>query len=385
MSILVLWARFGAYHLARLRGLAEVAGGVGRGVVGVEVAGQDHYGWDVCSGAAGFERRTLFPNQRYGDLEVRKIRLGVLTALDTTNPDVVAVNGWGVPEARAAIGWCRRRGVPAVLMSETKADDGGAPRRWWKEAVKRRLVERCDAALVGGRMQAAYLADLGFSRERIILGYDAVDNDYFAKGATAARADAVRWRAETGLPKRYFFACTRLLPRKNVDGLLRAYAEYRRRCREVPWDLVIAGSGEEASALFDLERHLGVHGVHWVGFLQYEQLPIYFGLASAFVHPAKSEPWGLVVNEAAASGLPLLVGRTVGAAYELVGDGDNGILFDAGRDTDITRALLAAGEASAEARAAMAERSVAIVAEWSPRRFGEQMMAAVRAAEVVSR
>ncbi len=125
---------------------------------------------------------------------------------------------------------------------------------------------------------------------------------------------------------------------------------------------------------------LKLEGVHWAGFVQYNQLPHYFGLAAAFVHPAKAEPWRLVVNEAAASSLPLLIGRSVGAGYELVRDGENGWRFDAKRDEDITRVLLAVAALSDEQRAAFGSRSREIVADWRPRRFGEGMLAAVKQA-----
>ena len=79
----------------------------------------------------------------------------------------------------------------------------------------------------------------------------------------------------------------------------------------------------------ELSAALGVSDtVHWPGFLQYEQLPAAYQFAGAFVHPARREPWGLVVNEAAAAGLPLLVGQHVGAACELVRDGENGFLVN---------------------------------------------------------
>ena len=94
---------------------------------------------------------------------------------------------------------------------------------------------------------------------------------------------------------------------------------------------MVLGSGVEETYLRRLAVEIRLKGVVWPGFVQYDMLPVYYGLASAFVHPAKSEPWGLVVNEAAASGLPLLVSRTVGAQYELVEDGRNGYLLDAVR------------------------------------------------------
>lgn len=379
MKIAILWPRFGPYHLARLRGATERCAARGARIVGLEIAQQDHYAWDLREGADGFDRHTVFPEARYDALTSRQIGRGVAQALDAIRPAAVAINGWSVPEARAALAWCRRRGARAVLMSETKWDDGDQ-RAWWKETIKGWLVRRCDAALVGGRPQADYLQRLGFPRARIFFGYDVVDNDYFARETARVRTAAAAHRARHRLPERYFFACTRFLPRKNIDGLLRAYAAYR-AAAGTPWGLVIAGSGEEADALHALQRRLGLDGVDWPGFVQYEQLPVYFGLAAAFIHPAKSEPWGLVVNEAAASGLPLLVSRTVGARYELLAEGDNGFLFDPTDIADIARVLRAMADLPESDRAAMGARSTAVVADWSPTRFGEGLFAAISAAQ----
>ncbi|NNJ84302.1 MAG: glycosyltransferase, partial [Gammaproteobacteria bacterium] len=106
--------------------------------------------------------------------------------------------------------------------------------------------------------------------------------------------------------------------------------------------------------------------------------PVFFGLASAFIHPALAEPWGLVVNEAAASGLPLLVAHPVGARYELLIEGENGLGFDPTNVSDITRALREIADMSNEKRAAIGEKSADIVADWSPSRFGEALCAAIR-------
>jgi len=378
MRVAILWPRFGAYHLARLRGAAEVGAAIGASIFGIEVAQRDEYAWEHHGGSEGFERVTVFADRDYASLSRRQIAEGVVTTLDRIGADVVAVNGWGMPEARAAILWRRRRPkATAVLMSETKEDDG--VRRWWKEMAKGWLVRRCDAALVGGRPQGEYLRRLGFPAERVFKGYDVVDVGYFAREAARARADTAANRARFELPERYFFACTRFLPRKNIAGLLRAYAAYRKAAPD-PWALVVAGSGEEEVALQRLADELSVGGVLWPGFLQYDQLPAYFALAGAFVHPALGEPWGLVVNEAAACGLPLLVSRTVGAGYELVAEGENGYLFDPGSVEDTARALTAMSELPPERRSAMGERSAAIACDWGPRRFGEGLFQAIAAA-----
>lgn len=376
--------RFGAYHLARLKALARAAQHQGLRLVALEVAGLDHYPWELCNDADGFLRHTLFPDSPYQQLRVHDIRARVQAALSHHQPDVVAINGWSVPEARAALSWCRRQGVPTVLMSETKADDAPGRRPWWKERIKAHLVSRSPAALVGGRPHQAYLIQLGFPSARIFFGYDAVDNAYFSTQANHCRQDASRARAAAALPQRYFFACTRFLPRKNLDGLLRAYATYRQitlsESSNPPWELVLAGSGEAEPNLKRLQGELGLTHVHWPGFLPYNKLPLHFSLASAFVHPAKEEAWGLVVNEAAACSQPLLVGQSVGAAQELVMPGLNGWCFDSHSDAAIAASLLAVSRLSETERRAMGERSLEIVAQWGPERFAKGMLDAVACA-----
>ena len=86
------------------------------------------------------------------------------------------------------------------------------------------------------------------------------------------------------------------------------------------------------------------------------------------------------MNEAAASGLPILVSETVGARYELVEERKNGILFDPHSIDQIAKAMLTITGCTEEERAAMGQRSREIVADWSPKRFGEGLFAAINAA-----
>lgn len=376
--VAVIWQRFGPYHLARLKGAAEALAEHGVEVHGIEIAREDpEYRWDVVEDSGGpFWRHTLFPKSNYADLSTTSLSARLRESLADVDPDAVAINGWGVPEAQCALSWCRRNRRIAVLMSETFAD--GKRRAWWKEAAKSLLVRAFDAAVVGGEPHVEYAVRLGIARDRIFKGYDAVDNDHFAAGADAARTDAARLRAKHGLPEKYFFANTRFIPRKNIDSLLRAFAAMRSAAPE--WGLVVSGSGEMDAEWKKLAADLGVQGVVWPGFLQYGALPDYYGLASAFVHPALSEPWGLVVNEAAAAGLPLAVSCTVGARWELVRDGENGFLFDPESVDDLASVLRRIATASDADRAAMSARSRAIAADWSPRRFGESLASAIERA-----
>lgn len=376
----MLWSRFGPYHLARLEGARSVGDERGVDIIGIEVAGEDGvYEWDRVTMGSGSDT-TIFPNRQYEKIAKRSLRAAVVKALDASGCNIVAVNGWSVPEAQAGLRWRHaKRSRRAVLMSETKRDD--TRRVWIKEWFKRRIVEKADTALVGGRAQVDYLSEIGVPTDRIFTGYNSVDNEYFERSSRIARSNAKSLQQRFGLPKNYFLACTRFLRRKNIDGLLKAYSQYLHAHGADAWGLVILGSGKEEAKLKNLADTLDLESVVWAGFVQYESLPVYYGLASAFIHPAHTEPWGLVVNEAAATGLPLLVSHTVGAAYELVNENVNGFLFDPSDPDRICQAMSKISDSDGRKRQEMSECSRQIAHEWSPRRFGLQL---IRAAEMAT-
>lgn len=366
----VVWQRFGSYHLARLRGAADVLRGYGWRVVGLEVASRDEYQWRP-SADTSVARRTLFADLDYTSLGAPQIRRAMARALDDLRPDAVCVNGWAVPEAVAALQWARRSGARTILMSETFESS----RNPLKRAVRRWRVGRCDAAVVGGRLHARYLQDLGFDPRRIELGYDVVDNAHFGSSAPGTTP----WHADVP-DGRYFFANTRFLERKGIDALLRAYAIYRSRAAAAtaPWQVVISGSGEMEASWKRLASSLGLAGlVYWPGFLQYEALPVAYQAAGAFVHPARNEPWGLVVNEAAAAGAPLLLGRRVGAACELLRESVNGYAFDPDNVNEFAEALSRMAGLPEPERRAMGAESRALVSAFGPQRFGDAVRRAL--------
>jgi len=373
--------RFGPYHLARLLGAAARFSRAGMPVSGIEVAGTDQYDWRREPGSGDFVRHCLFQDSHYESLGASAIRRAMIAKLNELQPAAVGINGWSVPEARAALSWCGRNRRIAILMSETHA--GGRRRAWWKEMIKRLIVRKFDAAVVGGRIHAEYAVSLGISRHNVFTGYDAVDNNYFAAGTESIRRKASLEGRKAFFPELvqpYFYANTRLLRRKNVHGLLSAYSEYRRKSPD-PWNLVITGSGEEEPGLKRKCADLGLGSyVAWPGFVQYDQLPLYYGLAGAFIHPAISEPWGLVVNEACASSLPVLSSRTVGATSELVEDGKNGFLFEPSDSPAMAVAMARVAGMTAEQRDAMGRRSGEIVAGWGPDRFGDALSSALAVA-----
>jgi glycosyltransferase involved in cell wall biosynthesis len=274
-----------------------------------------------------------------------------------------------------------RREIPMIVMSESSSQD--EPRTWWKEAIKRRIAGLYSAALVGGERHVEYLAELGMPRERIFTGYDVVDNHYFRQKAEEVRSQRSEARQKYALPENYFLCSARFIEKKNLSTLIEAYAEYRRRSsafakatadKEIggraPWDLVLLGDGPLRGTIntqlstLNLNEH-----VHLPGFKPYDELPVYYALANAFVHASTSEQWGLVVNEAIATGLPVIVSNHCGCAPELVNG--NGFTFDPTNEDELATRLLEMASLSDQERKHFGETSYRIAANFAPERFGE--------------
>jgi 1,2-diacylglycerol 3-alpha-glucosyltransferase len=392
-AVAVVFHHIGPYHHARLNAAADRLS-----VTGIEWSATGYDAWGGADSPARYHKISLFPEATEDDPEKPELRRAFYSALEQANPDVVAVNGWNNFGSLAAAICCVDRGIRMVVMSESARGD--EPRTWWKEVIKRRIVNLYSAALVGGQRHVEYLVELGMPRDRIFTGYDVVDNDWFAQRAIEIRDSHLRpgyggqgafeIRKKYGLPENYFLASARFIEKKNLTSLIRAYAEYRDRLkgtgvtdpgynRGAPWDLVLLGDGPLWETLNSQLSTLNLHShVHLPGFKQYDELPVYYALANGFVHPSTTEQWGLVVNEAIASGLPVIVSERCGCVPELVNS--NGFTFDPTDEQELASLLLKMAKLSYEERQKLADASYTIAANFVPERFGEGLERAARMA-----
>ncbi|MCC6493818.1 MAG: glycosyltransferase family 4 protein [Pirellulales bacterium] len=222
---------------------------------------------------------------------------------------------------------------------------------------------------------------LGMPRGQIATGYDVVDNYHFATGSIEANSRSAELRLQYMLPSKYFLGSNRFIPKKNLSTLLTAFSAYRRRVGAAAWDLVIIGDGELRPELERQRDDLGIQtSVHLPGFKQYDELPIFYGLAKAFIHASTVEQWGLVVNEAMASGLPVLVSKRCGCVPDLVSEGVNGWTFDPYSADAIADAMVRMTELDEDRRRTMGKASQRIIADWGPERFAAGLKAAAEKA-----
>lgn len=281
--------------------------------------------WHVRKYELGFGYEEAVPGKPVESIDPQLSVARVTRWLDNVDPAAVVITGYYYPAMRAAARWARQHGRLSIFMGDSQWGDRrrSVIREWAKGWWVRRHF---DAAFAAGERTAAYLQRMGFTRERIWTGYDVVDNETFAAGANGARADGAALRKQLGLPNQFFLFVGRFAPEKNLLRLLDAYARYRQAAGRHAWGLVMVGRGPLEGLL--RRRAQDIHGVVFAGFQRSEQLAAYYGLASCLVLPSVSETWGLVVNEAMAAGLPVLVSHQCGCLPELVRTGLNGYVCD---------------------------------------------------------
>jgi phosphatidylinositol alpha-1,6-mannosyltransferase len=226
---------------------------------------------------------------------------GTRRELDRFDADIVLLGGWNQPAFWTGLRWARSHGRPVVLWVESTLHDERSG-SLVLERLKRRAVAAASGFLVPGKAALEYVESLGVSPERIVIAPNAVDLSIFS-------LDVDR-RDRGGCT---FLYVGRLAPEKGLDVLLRAFDD-------VPGRLLIAGSGPQEAEL----RSQTNGRVQLLGQLEREELPALYASADCFVLPSRSEPWGMVLNEAAAAGLPLVASEAAGAGYDLIDDGVNG-------------------------------------------------------------
>jgi glycosyltransferase involved in cell wall biosynthesis len=330
--------------------------------------------WRVYKDEIKFNYRVL-PSwrQRLGRYNLL-INRGVHAALSSIEPNAVLCGGYNYLASWSAARWARSHRVPLLLWSESTAWDR---RRGYPlvESMKARFLKLCAAFVVPGRSSFEYLTALGIAPQRIFTAPNAVDTALFSNLAETARRKESQVRSRH-LPSRYFLYVGRLVKDKGVFELLEAYAqlEVEIRCNV---GLVFAGTGSDSRKLIERAAKISPGAIQFAGFVHREELPEVYAFADALIFPTHSDPWGLVVNEAMACSLPVILTSVAGCASDLVQDGKNGFVIPPRDVARLARAMTRVAEDSAK-RAEMGRRSGERIEANSPDKWANGMLEAVK-------
>jgi glycosyltransferase involved in cell wall biosynthesis len=239
--------------------------------------------------------------------------------------------------ALAAGGVARRLRLPYVVFSG-EWYPARHPRRWLTCGLERSLVRGAAGCLAYGTRVRDRLAGWGVDPEKILVTGNASPYRHTPAASDEIQNARREWRIGS---KPVILFLGRLLAFKAPEILVDAFSIVH---REVPSFLLMAGDGPRLEPLRRQAQRLGLPDIRITGseVRGDRQKDLLYALGSVFVLPSRkgriAEPWGLVLNEAASAGLPIVTTDGVGAAPDLIRDGETGRVVQQGD----TRALAGA-------------------------------------------
>jgi glycosyltransferase involved in cell wall biosynthesis len=285
--------------------------------------------WDI-SPLDGYRSIVL---TRAGDASGGPSTIG--SAIEATTPDVVLVPGWHSPFYRRALTECRRRHIPVLYRGDSTLQirHRGLAEVAWTLRTQMRLTQ-FDAYLSVGIRSRQFLEELGAPSDRIFDSPHAVDNAFFSAAAapytTAEGRRAARERFGIGGDEFVVLFAGKLDAIKRPLDAVQAAAAAKAT-------LLVAGDGALRPAMVQEAARTGAR-MHLAGFLNQSQMPHAYAAADCLVLPSERETWGLVVNEAMATGLPCIASETCGCAPDLI-SAETGAVFPAGNIPALQRAI----------------------------------------------
>ena len=300
------------------------------------------------------------------DLSCYQCANAVGVALDRIRPDVVIAGALAFPSGAGAIRWAIRTNGKVVIMDNARVCD--VPRNPLVNWVKRALYREAEGVLLPAPSHVNDYKFWDLPEESMFFGLNAVDNGHFSTKSQEIRSRAPSNRSRLNLPDSYILGVGRQIKQKNWRGLLECWTKFKACNPLSKLELVLVGNGPERE---DLLACVGSNNseIHFRDFVSQEEMVAYYALAEAMVLPSMGETWGLVVNEAMACGLPVIVSKQCGCALTLVRDGVNGWLVDAGSLDSIVTALTSMAQKKRTDLVEMGRQSAALIENWGLRRF----------------
>lgn len=256
---------------------------------------------------------------------------GMASRLKEKDPDIIICGGYHHPSSFLALRYAQKYKKWFLLWCESHAEsirEKYFPFNFYRN----RFIRACDGFIVPGRKSLDFIQSFGINGGKGWIAPNAVDNHLFSEGAEASREKAEANKKKRGFPSKVILYVGRLVDSKGIPVLLKAFHAISNRWNDV--GLVLVGEGRDKKKYMNFCKLRCLENVFFEGFKQQQELPFYYALADLFVLPSLREEWGLVLNEAVASGLPLIATDVTGGAYDLIDEGKNGFRVPAG-DVDL--------------------------------------------------
>jgi glycosyltransferase involved in cell wall biosynthesis len=275
------------------------------------------------------------------------------------NPDGIFVSGWADRDYLRVGAECKKRGIPVILGLDTQWT-GSLKQRFGCATARLWLHPAVNVIWTPGERQAQLANHLGYRGKNCWYGVYCCDWRSFSP----AGAD---------IPEREssFLFVGRYAEEKGISDLVKAYSIYRTKADD-PWPLYCAGLGPLNNLLGD------VAGIHDLGFVQPDALPsVMRQYGGVFILPSRVEPWGVVLQEAAAAECPLICSSACGAGVHLLQDGLNGLRFERANPEELADCMLRLSSVSHDRREQMGKASALLARQYTPERWAQTIVEGV--------
>jgi glycosyltransferase involved in cell wall biosynthesis len=324
--------------------------------------------WDVD------ERSWIFRYRYLPGIKGETNRLAVPLPFFRGRVPGVFVSLYASPSFLAGSAIARVRGARTAFWVEVTFDAWVARRRW-KEALKAQVLPRSDAILTAGEDGRRFAIRYGVSPTRIFVVPHVIDFEHYARGSSLTPDARDEIREQLGLHGVTFMYAGRLWRGKGLDYLLDAFAAVQRtKCTDV--SLLVAGDGVDEDHLRARCAEEGIENVVFTGFQNADSLPRLYATADVFVFPTLGDPFGMVVPEAMACGLPVIATSASGEIRDRITEDVNGFIVPPANSSALRDRMMLLAE-DRELRAKMAEASRRKVAGQTPDVWAEAFEQAI--------
>jgi glycosyltransferase involved in cell wall biosynthesis len=267
----------------------------------------------------------LFPDNSNKQLTKYQIRDKIFSKLDEIKPDVVIAGSIVFYSGALALRWAKKNKRKFIMFDDAKATD--VKRNILVQRIKNLIIRQIDALwLPSIDYEQGYATLLSKKKIHFFYGYDCIDNEHF------------KYKGERIFDKQTIICVARLVPIKNIENLLKAWRVVEEN--NPNYRLVIIGDGPLLNELKKIAELNLLKRVDFLGAMPNEEVLKYLHGSDALVLPSWAESWGLVVNEAMAAGLPVLLSNKVNAAGTLLKEGVNGYGFSPGNVSEMQQKLV---------------------------------------------
>jgi len=294
--------------------------------------------WQILKEKIRFNYQVLFGWHWFIWSEKREVAIhlnkGVFKILFEHKPDVVITSGYDSLAYWQAFLYCKIFKKKFILWNETTLLSVGSI-RGLKGLLKKIIIKGANKYIVSGMKAKEYITHLGAKYKDVYISLDTVDVSYFREKVIKYQNKHDFFSEKEKYPKIIILYIGQLIKRKGISQVLKAL----NILGDPDIDFIIVGSGPEEKNLKIFCKENKLQNVFFKGFQQQEMLPKYYALADIFILPSFEEVWGLVVNEALASGLYVLSSKFAGASYDLIKEGWNGEIFDPNKVEEIVELI----------------------------------------------